>query len=134
MIPKRTKYPKFHKGRISQLPKKNTLAFGNFGLMAMEAGRLTTKQFAALIFSIKIKVKKQGKIILRPFAHQSVTKKPNESRMGKGKGSVDHWVAKVRRGAILVEVSTENKILVKSALKVAGSKLPIKVKLIEMGN
>lgn len=104
--PKNTKYQKFQKKKIKNLPTRNTsLAFGFFGLKVKESCFLTAKQLETLKFNLAKGTKKIGRYWIRVFAHTSVTAKPLEVRMGKGKGYVDHWVCKLKGGSILCELS-----------------------------
>ena len=106
LMPKKTKYRKVQRGRMGGLSKgARTVAFGEFGLQAVEPVWLTAAQIEAMRVSLSRRLKKIGKFFLRVFPDKPVTKKPAETRMGKGKGGVDHWVAVVKRGRLIFEVS-----------------------------
>jgi len=108
--PKKTKYKKYHKGKINQ--KTNslvTLNFGDFGLKALESGRITGKQLESVRVNIKRKLRKYDQIWINVFPDTPLTSKPLEVRMGKGKGNVDYWVSKISPGNILFEVTALNK-------------------------
>lgn len=125
--PKKVKYKKISKGRLAKLDfKSNKLAFGTIGLKAAESGLISSKQIEAARQAIARKIKRRGKIWIRIFPHIPVTKKPTEVRMGKGKGSISHWVAKVRGGTVLFEMCGVNKILAINAFKTGGAKLCVK--------
>ncbi|QXK91798.1 50S ribosomal protein L16 [Neoehrlichia mikurensis] len=131
-VPKRTKYKKSFKGRISGDTKAGySLAFGSYGLKALEPVRLTSKQIESARRNIARTLKRVGKIWIRVFCHIPVSKKPMDVRMGKGKGSVEVWVCKVKPGKILFEVSGVSLNLAKEALQKAQSKLPMKCKFID---
>jgi len=120
--PKKTKYKKYHKGKINQ--KTNslvTLNFGDFGLKALESGRITGKQLESVRVNIKRKLRKYDQIWINVFPDTPLTSKPLEVRMGKGKGNVDYWVSKISPGNILFEVTALNKKLVLECLKSAAN-------------
>ena len=126
MQPKRTKFRKMHKGRIKGVAKGGTdLNFGSHGLKALEPERVTARQIEAARMAIQRKVKRAGKLYIRVFPDKPITKKPLETRMGKGKGSVDHWVCLVRPGKVLYESEGVPEPLAREAFRVAGHKLPI---------
>lgn len=130
-LPKRLKYNKVQKGRVKGIEVKvNKLAYGTFGLQALESTRLTAKQIEAGRKVIQKKIKKIGKYWLRVYAQIPVTKKAKGVRMGKGKGSTDHWIARVREGRVIYEVHTSNKDISKQILKACSVKLPIKTRVI----
>ena len=125
--PKRTKYKKFRKGRLSRLEfKSNNLEFGEIGLKAQESGMISARQIEAARRVITRKIKKKGKVWIRIFPDLPITAKPTESRMGKGKGSVSHWVARVRGGTTLFEICGVPKHTAAEALKSSSAKLPVK--------
>ncbi|MGH2605839.1 MAG: 50S ribosomal protein L16 [Anaerolineales bacterium] len=104
------------------------VAFGEFGLQALEPGWVTARQIEASRRALVHYMKRRGKVWIRIFPDKSVTQKPAETRMGKGKGAVDHWVAVVRPGRILFEVSGLSEVMARQALRLAGHKLAIKTK------
>jgi large subunit ribosomal protein L16 len=129
--PRQTKYKKTKKGKLSKYEfKANELKFGTIGLKATEAGLVNTRQIEAARQAITRKIKRKGKVWVRIFPDLPITSKPTGVRMGKGKGQVSHWVARVRGGTILFEICGVNMNTVSTALKAGGSKLPIKTKII----
>ena len=135
LMPKKTKYRKIQKGRIRGLAKgATTLAFGDYGLVAVEPGRISARQIEAVRVTINRKLKKGGEMFLRLFPDKPVTKKPAETRMGKGKGSPEFWVAVAKRGRVLFEVKDVDADYAKKILKAAAYKLPIKAKFISKVN
>ena len=133
-VPKKTKYSKSFKGRISGNAKGGSeLAFGTCGLKALEPCRLTSKQIESARRSISRSLRRVGKVWIRVFCHTPVSKKPVDVRMGKGKGSVDRWVCKVQPGRILFEIGGVSADLAREAFKKAQSKLPIRCSFVEEG-
>lgn len=132
LMPKRTKHRKMHKGRIKGNAVRGTrINFGDFGIKALEPGRITSRQIEAARIAMTRKMKRVGKVYIRIFPDKPITQKPAEVRMGKGKGSVEKWVAVVRPGRILFEIGggvTEE--LAREALRLAQQKLPIKTKMV----
>jgi len=129
--PTRTKYRKTHRGRMKGCANKGTyLAFGEFGLQALESSWITSAQIEAARIAITHAVKRGGKVWIRIFPDKSVTKKPAETRMGKGKGAPDHWVAVVKSGKVLFELGGVDKDLAKEAMRLAAHKLPIKTRFL----
>jgi large subunit ribosomal protein L16 len=129
--PARTKYRKLHKGRIKGKANKGaSMAFGEYGLQAIESGKLTSRQIEAARIAITRHVKRGAKLWIRVFPHKPITKKPAETRMGKGKGDVDSYVAPVKRGTMIYEISGLNMDLVKEAFRLASHKLPVKTRLV----
>lgn len=130
--PKRTKFRKAFKGRISGQAKGGTsLAFGEFGLKALEPERVTARQIEATRRAITREMKRQGKVWIRVFPDVPVTAKPIEVRMGKGKGAVDRWVARVAPGRILFEIDGVTEETARLALSLGAAKLPIKTKVVK---
>ena len=124
--PKRVKYRKAHRGRLKGAAQTgNTLSFGDFGLQAMERAWITARQIEAARRAIVHHFRRGGKLWIRVFPDKPVTKKPAETRMGSGKGSVDHWVAVVKPGRILFEVSGVREEVAREAMRLASHKLPI---------
>ena len=125
--PKRLKYKKVKKGRLSKLEfKSNTLKFGEIGLKAKMSGMISARQIESARRVISRKMKKKGKVWIRIFPDLPITSKPTESRMGKGKGAVSHWVSRIRGGTVLFEVCGIPKHIAKEALRAGSSKLPVK--------
>ena len=124
--PKRVKYRKSHKGhRRGSAQTGNTVVFGDFGLQALESVWLTSRQIEAARRAITHHMRRGGKVWIRIFPDKPVTKKAAESRMGSGKGAPDHWVAVVKRGRILFELSGVDQEVAKEAMRLASHKLPI---------
>ena len=129
--PKRTKFRKAFKGRIHGNAKGGFgLNFGSYGLKALEPERITSRQIEATRRSITRQMKRQGKVWIRIFPDLPVSAKPIEVRMGKGKGSIDRWVAKVKPGRILFEIDGVNDEVAREALRLGAAKLPIKTKVV----
>lgn len=130
--PRRTKYKKTRKGRLKKLEfKSNQIRFGELGLKAEIAGLITARQIEAARRAIARKIKRKGKIWICIFPDLPVTAKPTESRMGKGKGAVSHWAARVRGGTTLFEVCGIPTHIAIEALKSGSKKLPIKTKIFD---
>jgi large subunit ribosomal protein L16 len=125
--PKKQKYKKIRKGKLAKFKyKSNELKFGTIGLKAAESCLISARQIEAARQAIVRKIKRNGKIWIRIFPNLPVTKKPTEVRMGKGKGTLDHWVAKVKSGTVLFEMcGVENRKSI-PAFRTGGAKLPIK--------
>lgn len=131
LMPKRVKYRKAQRGRIKgKATRGNTVAFGDFGLKALEPHWITARQIEACRVALSRKMKRDGKIWIRIFPDKPVTKKPLETRMGKGKGAPEFWVAVVKPGRVLFEVGGVDQELAHKALKLAAHKLPIKTKIV----
>ena len=129
--PKRLKYRKTHRGhRRGEASRGATVAFGEFGLQAMSAGWLTSRQIEAARRAITHYIKRGGKVWIRIFPDKPVTHKPAETRMGSGKGAVDHYVAVTKPGRILFEVGGLKEDLAKEAMRLAGHKLPIETRFV----
>ena len=130
LMPKKTKYRKVQRGRLTGLSKgARTIAFGDYGLVAVEPAWISARQIEAVRVAINRRIKKVGASYLRIFPDKPITKKPAETRMGKGKGSPEFWVAVVKRGRILVEIGGGiGKEEAKEILQSASYKLPIKTK------
>jgi large subunit ribosomal protein L16 len=132
LMPKKTKYRKVQKGRMRGLSKgARTLAFGEYGLQAVEPCWMTAQQIEAVRVLLSRSLKKGGSFVLRVFPDKPITKKPAETRMGKGKGNVEYWAAVVKRGRILFEVAGIDEKAARQLLKDATYKLPIKTKFIQ---
>ncbi len=129
--PKRTKFRKMHKGRIRGEAKGGSdLNFGTFGLKALEPERITARQIEAARRAMTRHMKRQGRVWIRIFPDTPVSAKPIEVRMGKGKGSVDRWTAKVKPGRIMFELDGVNEETAREALRLAAMKLPIKTRTV----
>ena len=129
--PKQTKFRKMHKGRNRGLAQNgNTIAFGRFGLVASDRGRITARQIEAARRAMTRYIKRGGNIWIRIFPDKPITKKPLEVRMGKGKGAPEYFVAVVKPGRIMFEVSGVPIDVAKEALRLAAQKLPVKTKFI----
>lgn len=129
--PKRTKFRKQMKGRMTGLAYRGSdLAFGEYGLRATEEGRITARQIEAARIAINRCIKRGGKVWIRIFPDKPVTKKPIETRMGKGKGNVEEWVAVIRPGRVLYEMEGVSPELAKEALTLAMHKLPVATKIV----
>ncbi|MCB1381516.1 MAG: 50S ribosomal protein L16 [Notoacmeibacter sp.] len=130
--PKRTKFRKQFKGRIHGVAKGGTdLNFGSFGLKAMEPERVTARQIEAARRAITRHMKRAGRVWIRIFPDVPVTSKPTEVRMGKGKGSVDYWAARVKPGRVMFEIDGVNEEIAREALRLGAAKLPIKTRFIQ---
>lgn len=124
--PKRTKFRKQMKGRMTgKAYRGSKVSFGDFGLQATSAGRITARQIEAARMAIQRKVKRQGKLFIRIFPDKPITKKPLETRMGKGKGSVEAWVAVIKPGRMLYEIEGVAEDIAREAFRIAGHKLPV---------
>ncbi len=131
LMPKRVKYRKQQRGRTRGMAQRgNTVAFGDFGLMALEPTWVTARQIEAARRAITHHVKRGGKIWIRIFPDKPVTAKPAETRMGSGKGAPDHWVAVVKPGRMLFEVAGVREDLAKEALRLASHKLPVDTRFV----
>ncbi|MEX2382333.1 MAG: 50S ribosomal protein L16 [Opitutales bacterium] len=127
LLPARTKFRKSHRGsRAGNATRGNTLAFGEFGIQALDRGWMTAAQIEAARVAITRNMKRKGKVWIRVFPHKSITKKPAETRMGKGKGGVEFWVAVIKPGAILFEVSGVSATVARESLRLADTKLPFR--------
>ncbi|MDP4038917.1 MAG: 50S ribosomal protein L16 [bacterium] len=131
LMPKKTKYRKTQKGRNKGLATRGTeINFGKYGLKAMGTDRLTSRQIEAARRAMTRYIKRGGKVWIRVFPDISVTSKPAEMPMGSGKGAIDHYVAKVQPGRIIFELDGVDYEIAKEAMRLAGTKLPIKTKFL----
>jgi len=131
LIPNRTKYRKVQKGRIRGKAKRgDTISFGDYAIQTLDRGRITSQQIEAARIAINRYLKRKGKVWIRIFPQKPVTKKPAETRMGKGKGNVEKWVAVVRPGNILYEVSGCPISVAREAMRLADAKLPVSCRFI----
>ena len=129
LIPKKVKHRKWHKGRGRNrrvATRKNSVTFGKFGIKATTASWITSRQIEAARIALTRHVKRGGKLWIRMFPDKPITKKPAETRMGKGKGSPEYWVMVVKPGRILYEIEGVNEETAREALRLAAHKLPIK--------
>jgi len=130
--PKRTKFRKQHKGRIHGDAKGGTdLTFGTYGLKAQEPERVTARQIEAARRAITRHMKRAGRVWIRIFPDVPVTAKPTEVRMGKGKGSVEFWAARVKPGRIMFEIDGVSEVTAREALRLGAGKLPVKTRFIQ---
>lgn len=131
LMPKRVKYRKKQRGKMKgNAQKGNYIAFGDYAIKALEPGWITSRQIEATRVAITRHVKRGGKVWIRIFPDKPVTKKPAETRMGKGKGSPEYWVAVVKPGRILFELGGVAPELAREAMRLAAHKLPIKTKFV----
>jgi large subunit ribosomal protein L16 len=129
--PKKVKHRKQHKGRMrGKAYRGSTLAFGDFGLQATECTRLTARQIEAARIAMTRHVKRGGKVWIRVFPDKPITKKPAETRMGKGKGNPEEWVAVVRPGRVLYEMEGVDAAVAEQALRLAAHKLPVPTRIL----
>ncbi len=129
--PKRTKFRKVQKGRNRGLAQRgSSIAFGSFGLKTLEPGWITSRQIEASRIAVTRYMKREGKVWIRIFPDKPITSKPQEVRMGKGKGALDHWVAIVKAGRIMFELDGVPRDVAEGALKLAAQKLPCLTKIV----
>jgi large subunit ribosomal protein L16 len=131
LLPKKTKFRKHHRGRRAGTAKGQTdVQFGDFGLKALDAGWITNRQIEAARIAMTRKIKRGGKVWINVFPDKPVTQKPAETRMGSGKGSPEHWVAVIKPGRVMFELAGVPDGLAKEALRLAGSKLSVRTKVV----
>ena len=131
LMPKRTKFRKMQKGRVKGLAQRGArVTFGDYGIKALDAGWITSRQIEAARIAMTRHMKRAGKVWIRVFPDKPITKKPAETRMGKGKGSPEYWVAVVKPGRILFEVAGVSEEVAREAMRLAIQKLPIKAKFV----
>lgn len=134
LMPKKTKYRKMQRGRMTGRSKgATTLAFGTFGLLSLEPKWMTAQQIEAMRVSLSRALKKEGAFYIRVFPDKPVSKKPAETRMGKGKGNVESWVAVVKRGRILCEVAGIDEVTARAVMKQVSYKLSMRTRFIAKG-
>jgi len=132
LMPKRIKYRKKQRGRMKgNAQKGNYVAFGHYGLKAMDSAWITSRQIEAARVAMTRHIKRGGKVWIRIFPDKPVTQKPAETRMGKGKGAPEYWVAVVKSGRILFEIEGVPEEIAKEAMRLASHKLPIKTKFVK---
>ena len=131
LMPKRVKFRKAHRGRRKGNAKRgSSVAFGDFGLKSLEPAWITSRQIEACRVALSRKMKRDGRVWIRIFPDKPVSKKPLETRMGKGKGAPEFWVAVVKPGRILFEVSGVTREMANDALRLCSHKLPVKTKVV----
>src|ERR687888_567435 len=131
LMPKRVKHRKQHRGRMAGAAKGGTtVQFGEYGLKALDAGWVSNRQIEAARIAMTRKIKRGGKVWINIFPDKPVTQKPAETRMGKGKGSPEHWVAVVKPGRVMFELAGVPEPLAREALRLAGNKLSVKTKVV----
>lgn len=131
LMPKKIRYRKVQRGTLKGMSKgAREVAFGEFGLQAIEPGWITAQQIEAVRVTLSRYLKKVGAVYLRVFPDKPVSKKPAETRMGKGKGSVEFWVAPVKRGRVMFEIAGLPELEAKNVLRLAACKLPIRTRLV----
>ena len=131
LSPKRMKFRKAHKGRLRGRSKGGDyVAFGEYGLVALQTGKITSRQIEAARVALSRHTKRGGQIWIKIFPHKPVTRKPLETRMGSGKGGVEYYVAAIKPGRVLYEIGGVPRDVAFEALELAGSKLPIKTKVL----
>ena len=134
-MPKKTKYRKSHRGRRKGNSKGgNVVAFGDFGIQALETSYVTARQIEAARITITRTMKRGGKVWINIFPHKPITKKPAEVRMGSGKGNVEYYVAVVKPGRILFEISGVPEDVAREAMRKSGHKLPMRTKFVKRDN
>ena len=135
LIPKRVKRRRQHRGRMTGSAQKgNTIAYGDYGLVAEECARIKSNQIEAARIAMTRFIKRGGQVWIDIFPHKPITKKPAETRMGSGKGSVEYWVAVVKPGRVLFEMAGVSEDVAREAMRLAAHKLPIKCKFVKKEN
>src|SRR5215216_5019407 len=131
LLPKKTKFRKYQRGKRRGTAKGQTsVHFGDFGIKALEVGWVTNRQIEAARIAMTRKIKRGGKVWINVFPDKPVTAKPAETRMGSGKGSPEHWVAVIKPGRVMFELSGVSEPLAREAMRLAGHKLPVKTKIV----
>ena len=132
LLPKRVKYRRVHRGRMTgKAMRGNTVAYGEFGLVATEPGWITSQQIEAARVAMTRYIKRGGQVWIKIFPDKPVTQKPAETRMGSGKGSPEYWVSVVKPGRVMFEIAGVDEAVAREALRLAGYKLPVKTKIIK---
>jgi large subunit ribosomal protein L16 len=135
LAPKRVKYRKTFKGRTKGIARRgNTVAFGEYGLMTLSPGWISNRQIEAARVAMTRHMKRGGKVWIRIFPDKPITKKPAETRMGKGKGNPESWVAVVRPGRVMFEVEGVDEDVARRAMQLAAAKLPVRTRIINREN
>lgn len=131
LMPKRVKRRRVHRGRMAGTAQKgNTVTYGDYGLVALEPCWITSNQIEAARIAMNRKMKRGGQVWIKIFPHKPITKKPAETRMGAGKGSPEYWVAVVKPGRVMFELSGVSEDIAKEAMRLAAMKLPIRCKVV----
>lgn len=131
LAPKRVKYRKRMKGRMRGLARRgNTVVFGHFGMMSLDPAWITSRQIEAARVAMTRHMKRDGKVWIRIFPDKPITKKPAETRMGKGKGNPEHWVAVVKPGRVMFEAGGVSEAVARRSFELAAAKLPVRVRFI----
>ena len=132
LMPKRVKRRRVHRGRLTgQANKGNKVAYGEYGLVALEPSWITSNQIEAARIAMTRYIKRGGKVWMNIFPHRPIAKKPAETRMGSGKGSVEYWVAVVKPGRVMFEMAGVSEEVAREALRLASHKLPVKCKFVK---
>ena len=132
LLPKRVKYRRVHRGRLTgKATRGNVVNYGDFGLQALEPAWITSNQIEAARIAMTRYIKRGGQVWIKIFPDKPVTEKPAETRMGSGKGSPEYWVAVVKPGRVMFEISGIDEATAKEAMRLAGHKLPIKTKFVK---
>lgn len=132
LLPKRVKYRRVHRGRLTgKATRGNTLAYGEFGLQALEPAWITSNQIEAARIAMTRYIKRGGQVWIKIFPDKPITEKPAETRMGSGKGSPEYWVAVVKPGRVMFEIGGVSEELAREAMRLAMHKLPIKCKFVK---
>jgi len=132
LLPKRVKYRRQHRGRMRGAAQRgNEIAYGDYGMQALECGWITSRQIEAARIAMTRYIKRGGNVWIKIFPHKPVTQKPAETRMGSGKGAPEYWVAVVKPGRVLFEISGVSEELAKEAIRLAQHKLPLKTKFVK---
>ena len=132
LLPKRVKYRRVHRGRLKgKATRGNTVTYGDFGLQALEPAWITSNQIEAARVAMTRYTKRGGKVWIKIFPDKPITQQPAETRMGKGKGSPDYWVAVVKPGRVMFEIGGVSEEVAREALRLASHKLPIKTKMVK---
>ncbi len=135
LAPKRVKYRKTFKGRTKGIARRgNTVAFGEYGLMTLSPGWISNRQIEAARVAMTRHMKRGGKVWIRIFPDKPITKKPAETRMGKGKGNPESWVAVVRPGRVMFEVEGVEEAVARRAMQLAAAKLPVRTRIVNRAN
>ncbi len=131
LMPKRTKYRRVHRGRLKgKAMRGNTITYGDYGLVAQEGAWITSNQIEAARIAMTRYIRRGGQVWIKIFPDKPITEKPAETRMGSGKGSVDHWVAVVKPGRVMFEMNGVAEEVAREAMRLAMHKLPIKCKFV----
>jgi len=132
LMPKRVKHRRVHRGRMKgKATKGNTITYGDYGLQATECGWITSNQIEAARIAMTRYIKRGGKVWIKVFPDKPITKKPAETRMGKGKGAPEYWVAVVKPGRVMFEISGVAEDVAREALRLAAQKLPVQTKFVK---